>query len=1783
MAEGMDSVLRISTAVDVAPIKEGMEQIKTTVGTATAKMEEQFSAAAGVQDASGKSLEGLAVKVTELEDVQDDASKTQSDVTDTTNQSTDAIADNSTQQVQGATAAAGYMKSISGVGEAMSSAFSKEEVNAAIAARQALIKTIIGAISTAEGEVIRLGDAFKSMQGAGAPFESLKKVSDNLADAQVAVKLGQNELKAAQNDGISSLELMSARTGLMNASLRESQAEMRESKIGVQLLTREFGLHLPKAIVAFISKLGPLAGIMAAAFTPVMILGLVQALAKQLPEAFDKAKESLSRWINHVTYAKEKQKELTDVMQRTVAEIRNMQDALEKLSVSKSIELHIDTERAMEDLGKVQARIKTLREQGEIKNPENRALAEDLINYDKLIEKSREFGISTADIEETMGVVREEIKDIGNSSGRTKAYDTLKKEMDDSKAFYEKMRTMRETSASEGAAAGARTASNEIELARKKYHESARLLFQYQAQELAGKYKVEESKRKEGLETDSLERAENKARYEQSDTINKAELDSRKTMLQQRFEAGRISLQLELAESVKLAQDESGLEITKLKHKKLALEEEQKNKKDNKAAILAVDAEILAAEIKGSANIVKLNQETVDKLRIQEESRIAVAKKVADARLDYERAVSSALLSISAITVDQQMAQERALEEKRHANALKQLEDRKANIEKEVGGPKAPPRPPEIGSKLYDEYVGIQTDIETENINHNTKILSENTSADERNLNLMREAGKNAIDIRKELTLLDISATETANDQLYALNRISSDELTDRQLANNTKKINAQRQFITSELLLKKQMGNVTFVEEQLAADKLLALDKEEAAERERILISGDGRLRAARVDEIEIEFSLQMEAAERERSEASKNAEEMLWNNRNRINQWLADEKAANNNLYALSAAAENRRFAALSAEDAASEAEKRRHYQTLEMLLRKHNQTETDLEREAAQRRKQQVERYAAQVHSILTVNLNQAIQGQKTFAQAMVDSWNSLVMSVIEAIEHMVEVWIVNQILMAVFGKSKSGDHAAANAASATSDAFAAAAAAFASAMEALPFPANTITAPIVAMTALAQGLVYAGGAGAAGGASAGFAKGGIVEKDMVAKVHEREMILPKDISIGLQEIIKGGSNRESNIITTTANNSRESASTIFQQATSEKNIIDNKSILQISKSSIILDSSTFKQFTEAISSIVSSERINTTGPASEKTTERINSSTDFAAKSGKEVGAANSAATKATELISYFEKAVENASTQEDKTITGTTNIAEESSAALFRQGIIDNKTATQISKSSMILDTKTARNIQELISRKSEIERTITEPTAGALGGITIPTMISLPKAAKGGIVGSDSYLQVHKSELVLNRELSETFQRIVSRAEPAPSVGKSDNGSEIVVQLSKSDIVLNPEISVGIRNMMRNVATFAQGGIVEKDSIAQVHAKEMVLPPAISTGLQQVIKSGSILRENSVTTNNSSDRSSTSETIKESAKESTARESAASSLSVISKETKNAVETAKTAVSTMSTKESSILSSHALAAKAELKSLYHQGIVENDIISRIDRTSLVLDSKTAKQFMEVISRTKEVDRTAMASVEVMPYALPGSATAAPAAAAPATLGFAKAIGYALSGVVGSDKKVQVHSSELILHKDLSESLQRILLRSEPAEKVGVAKQGTEAIVQLHKSEVVLNPEISVSIRDMFRNMATFAQGGIAGADMFASIHENEMVLPANISSGFQEMLKSTVPMSAGKQIPSVIHLNYAPTVYGEKEWMKRVLHDHADDIGRQVKRQMRKGTLPSYS
>ena len=162
-----------------------------------------------------------------------------------------------------------------------------------------------------------------------------------------------------------------------------------------------------------------------------------------------------------------------------------------------------------------------------------------------------------------------------------------------------------------------------------------------------------------------------------------------------------------------------------------------------------------------------------------------------------------------------------------------------------------------------------------------------------------------------------------------------------------------------------------------------------------------------------------------------------------------------------------------------------------------------------------------YFKSIGSSMNSGINSWITGHEKFRKALQSTWRSIATEALTSLERIAEDWVVKHLLMAAVHKLfytqkvatevtsnaiTAAAHSTTNSAEATGDAGLAAAAAFSSVMQALPFPANVVVAPVVAAAALAQGMALAG--------IAAFEKGGMLPQSggpFLGILHPGERVL------------------------------------------------------------------------------------------------------------------------------------------------------------------------------------------------------------------------------------------------------------------------------------------------------------------------------------------------------------------------------------------------------------------------------------------------------------------------------------------------------------------------------------------------------------------------------------------------------------------------------------------------------------------------------------------------
>lgn len=128
-------------------------------------------------------------------------------------------------------------------------------------------------------------------------------------DGNQVVKESISELAVATEGGTARI-VRSLQTG--DVAMRHHAGEATEARHALHGLGEEVGVHMPRFIQSYISGLEGVAPVMAEAFSAIAILGIIQLVATELPEAFERLKGAITGW------SKQAQKDYDDFIKKNV-------------------------------------------------------------------------------------------------------------------------------------------------------------------------------------------------------------------------------------------------------------------------------------------------------------------------------------------------------------------------------------------------------------------------------------------------------------------------------------------------------------------------------------------------------------------------------------------------------------------------------------------------------------------------------------------------------------------------------------------------------------------------------------------------------------------------------------------------------------------------------------------------------------------------------------------------------------------------------------------------------------------------------------------------------------------------------------------------------------------------------------------------------------------------------------------------------------------------------------------------------------------------------------------------------------------------------------------------------------------------------------------------------------------------------------------------------------------------------------------------------------------------
>lgn len=484
-------------------------------------------------------------------------------------------------------------------------------------------------------------------------------------------------------------------------------------------------------------------------------------------------------------------------------------------------------------------------------------------------------------------------------------------------------------------------------------------------------------------------------------------------------------------------------------------------------------------------------------------AQIDATQKIAMARLETEKQVTENEYRLNAISLDQKIEQEKAQAEKKLQINLNFINAKEAHARKE--GTLGTPAGPKIEGLEADRVAAQET--------YNRQIAAIDTAAAEERKRRKEAENAALLESDKNYHLAIIAGQRAAAKQAYETRRIDAEEEKRQYLGLQEdeyiyRRIDLQKKIEDAESQGEKMQDVAT----RLHGD-LQTLEVEHQNAMNAIRAEGDAKAQADLLAQGEQRLSFALSSSDRELQYSFQVDNDKLAHSQISTARWASNEQAALDRWYADQQAELNRWLALVTRIYGAGSREYEEAINRMTALDQKYEAES----RRIGNKRLQEWKRVTNQMGHELFAGLNGWLQGTKSFGQAMIESWDGMVMVIIEQIEKMAAEWIARKVLMAAASKIFGLEEKKTDFSKGVSNAALAGSAAYASVMEALPYPANMMVAPVVAMSAVMEGIAIA-----SIGLAGSFDRGGIADEDMIAKVHKKEMVLPPPISTGLQQM-------------------------------------------------------------------------------------------------------------------------------------------------------------------------------------------------------------------------------------------------------------------------------------------------------------------------------------------------------------------------------------------------------------------------------------------------------------------------------------------------------------------------------------------------------------------------------------------------------------------------------------------------------------------------------------
>ena len=506
-------------------------------------------------------------------------------------------------------------------------------------------------------------------------------------------------------------------------------------------------------------------------------------------------------------------------------------------------------------------------------------------------------------------------------------------------------------------------------------------------------------------------------------------------------------------------------------------------------------------------------------------SQTDAIQKTAMARLETAKKATEEEYKLNKIGLDEQVAQQKAEAEQELKINLDKINAKRAQALKEQS---------ETGKPAGPALAGLGADTVSAQESYARQIAAIETAAAEERKKQKEALDKSLLESERNYQLALIALRQQATKQAYSEHQITAGTETRELLFQEEQKFGIEQKALQQEIQQEQAQGEKKRAVVATLQGQLRTLEIQHEAAIATIQATGNAKELAEAVKQSEMELSLAESTANRALAMTISLDDKKIARHQMSAGKWIADERAAVDKWLAEEERASAKHLADLVAAGEKDPLVYQKEQDRMTQIRQKAQQDRAQID----QKEEQSVQRMAMKIDQYMFSGFNQWLQGQKTFAQAMADSWNSILMGVIQAIEQMISTWIAQEIIGVVTHKANTQLNV-------TTDAGRAAAGAFASVMEVVPFPFNMALAPEMAAAAFAQTMAFGS-----------FEKGGVLDRDMLMLAHREEMVLPADLSTGLRGMIKSGNSGQGANLSLVYN-----AGTIIGEKTYAKKMLSN----------------------------------------------------------------------------------------------------------------------------------------------------------------------------------------------------------------------------------------------------------------------------------------------------------------------------------------------------------------------------------------------------------------------------------------------------------------------------------------------------------------------------------------------------------------------------------------------------------------------------------------------